>query len=131
VIAALPAVGERSVPLGPHLVLSDRNLHQDVVVPGSSIAGRLRWAESREPVRGVRDLHVTWRLSGDETESKGTIPAREDGTFVIDALSPGTYGLAGHPLELTDAGGRPVEVTVGAEGTLLEVTVDVRQPPAR
>jgi hypothetical protein len=117
----------RLVPSSHRVTLADENTPpQDVTFPGTRIVGRVRdlpagpqqaitatLLEPREdaPVSRISGRQIYWHRTSVE----------EDGTFLLDGLSPGIWRLSAAPRAI-----HPVEIRVAATQPVVHVDVELK-----
>jgi hypothetical protein len=105
--------------------LADGHIGLDLVCPGSRIRGRVLAQDRPFSVKGLRVLGD--RLTGGDGDSYCTEPADAGGSFVIDAVDPGSWKFAatGLPKGWKCAA---VPLVVGKEDGVLELELRVQKP---
>ena len=109
------------------VVIGDRDLAQDLVLPGARVSGVVKDLTSGRTPVGARNQAASITPEGKTHMSTRSVTLDADGSFVIDGVVPGRYVLSGWPAALRDAsrGTITFEVREGIPEVVVEAWVQV------
>ncbi|MBK7875893.1 MAG: sigma-70 family RNA polymerase sigma factor [Planctomycetes bacterium] len=110
------------------VVIGERGLVRDLVLPGSRLHGRVTTAAGDALPGDMAELRVSARIEGhDYPAAFHSCTATSTGEFTLDGLPPGTYRLSTNPLELVPESDA-LRVTITDSDVVVEASVSVKAP---